>query len=87
MDAIAIKMKIMMNHAKERFVDFAKKERGGSEIIAMVLVIAIVLVLAGVFWNKISGFFGELMGDMLSKKPSINASDVSIPPLPTEGPT
>ena len=50
----------------------------------MVLVIAIVLVLAGVFWTEISKFFGNLMGSMLGKDPmgNINTSGITIPTEP-----
>lgn len=85
MDSMVIKMQITMNNAKIRFTDFCKKEKGGSEIIAMVLVIAIVLVLAGVFWDRISAFFGELMDGMLGKNP-LDEIDSSKVPIATQQP-
>lgn len=80
MDYMVIKMKLMMSKAKLSFIDFIEKEKGGSEIIALVLVIAIVLVLAGVFWDRISVFFGELMTDMLGKNPldKINSNNIPV---------
>ena len=41
--------------------------------------IAIVLVMAGVFWDKISTFFGELMEGMLGKNPLDDISKDNIP--------
>lgn len=80
MNVLGVKMYFAMQNAKARFIDFLKKEKGGSEIIAMVLVIAIVLVLAGVFWNEISEFFGNLMSSMLGKNPvdKIDGSSISV---------
>lgn len=54
---------------KGKAVSFMKKERGGSEIIAIVLVIAVVLVLAGIFWDKISVFFEDLWNSVVGKNP------------------
>ena len=45
LNKLSIKAYCAMQNAKIRFTNFLRKERGGSEIIAVVLVIAIVLVL------------------------------------------
>ena len=57
-------------NAKMKIVDFLKREKGGSEIIAMVLIIAIVLVLAGIFWNKLYEFFNGLWDKVIGKDPT-----------------
>ena len=56
-------------NAKQRFINFLRKEKGGSEIIAIVLVIAIVIVLAAIFWDKISEFFTNLWDSVTGKNP------------------
>ena len=78
LDNLAIKARCTMVNAKTRFADFLKKEKGGSEIIAVVMVIAIVLVLAAVFWEGISKFFGDLWNSVTGKNPinDINATGV-----------
>lgn len=57
---------------KCKIKDFMKKEKGSAEIIAMVLIIAIVLVLAGIFWNKLQTFFNTLWDKVVGKDPSDN---------------
>lgn len=66
--------------AKSRLEDFINQEKGGSEIIAIVLVIGVVLVLAAVFWEQISTFFGGLISKMFGNAPSgdINKDNVRI---------
>lgn len=69
LNELGIKAYCAMHNAKTRFTNFLKREKGGSEIIAIVLVIAVVLVLAAVFWDKISVFFGDLWEDVVGKSP------------------
>lgn len=69
LNEFGIKAYCAMQSVKTRFTNFLKKEKGGSEIIAIVLVIAMVLVLAAVFWDKISAFFSELWEDVVGKNP------------------
>lgn len=76
LNKLSIKAYCAMQNAKIRFTNFLRKERGGSEIIAVVLVIAIVLVLAAMFWDKISVFFGELWDSVIGKNP---IDDISKP--------
>ncbi len=76
MNNLSVMAYVAAQNAKTRFVNFMKKERGGAEIIAVVLVIAIVLVLAAVFWDKISEFFSDLWTSVVGKNP-INDIDKS----------
>ena len=61
MTNLGIKAYFALMNAKNKIANFGKSEKGGSEIIAIVLVIAVVLVLAGVFWEEIEKFFTELI--------------------------
>ena len=69
LNELSIKAYCAMQNAKTRFTNFLRKEKGGSEIIAIVLVIAIVLALAAVFWDKISEFFSNLWDSVVGKNP------------------
>lgn len=52
---------------KFKMMDFMKKEKGSAEIIGAVVVIAITLVLAGIFWDKLKEFFGTLWAQVTGK--------------------
>lgn len=69
MNAIGIGLFSAAQSVKARFRNFLRKEKGGSEIIAVVLVIAIVLVLGGIFWEQISAFFSDLWASVVGKNP------------------
>ena len=55
---------LRLYQAKQKMIkkvsDFIHKERGGSEIIAIVAAVVIVLGLVGVFWNKIQDIWNQL---------------------------
>ena len=72
MNELMIMMYCSLLNMKARFVNFMKEEKGGSEMIAMVLIIAIVLVLGGMFWDKISEFFDGLWSSAIGKDPMGN---------------
>lgn len=67
---MSLKMWELYFSGRQKIKDFMKKEKGGSEIIAMVLIIAIVLVLAGIFWDKLKIFFDKLWGEVTGKDPT-----------------
>ena len=59
----------LLTSGKQKIKNFMKSEKGGSEIIAIVLVIANVLVLGGIFWDYISDFFEKLWESVTKKNP------------------
>lgn len=69
LDKLVIMAYCSLMSMRQKFDDFMHEEKGGSEIIAMVLIIAIVLVLAGIFWDKISAFFESLWNSVVAKNP------------------
>lgn len=78
MNKLCIRMYCAAQDVKGRFIDFLKKEKGAADIIAIVIIIGIVLVLAAVFWDRIAGFFADLMDNMFGNDPSseINKNNV-----------
>ena len=57
-----MKMKLLRGYfrAKGLLEDFAKEERGGAEIIAIILMIATLLVIKAVTAKKHAGVFAEM---------------------------
>ena len=58
-----MKMKLLRGYfrAKGLLEDFAKEERGGAEIIAIILIIAVVIGLAALFRDEIKEVVTNLM--------------------------
>ncbi len=67
MDTLIIYGQTVKHNVKEGIKDFLKKERGGSEIVATIVLIAIVVLLAVLFKDQI----GALVNSMWR---SINAN-------------
>ena len=57
-----MKMKLLRGYfrAKGLLEDFAKEERGGAEIIAIILMVATLLVIKAVTAKKHAGIFAEM---------------------------
>ena len=57
-----MKMKLLRGYfrAKGLLEDFAKEERGGAEIIAIILMVATLLVIKAVVSKKHAGVFAEM---------------------------
>ena len=58
-----MKMKLLRGYfrAKGLLEDFAKAERGAADIIAIILIIAVVVTLAGIFRKQITEIVESLM--------------------------
>lgn len=58
-----MKMKLLRGYfrAKGLLEDFAKEERGAADIIAIILIIAVVVTLAGIFGKEITEIVKSLM--------------------------
>ncbi len=50
--------------AKEKLVNLMKKENGEANIIAIILVLAIVIALAIIFKNQLSALFNRIWGSL-----------------------
>ena len=63
-------VKAMM--AKENFKNMLNEERGDTNFIAIILILAIVVVLAVLFKDKIVSLFNSIWGDMVGNTSGIN---------------
>lgn len=60
-DKAYIRMMCAKHAAKETFKEkFLSDERGAMGVIEIVIIIAVVLVIAAMFWDKITAFVGDL---------------------------
>ena len=65
-----MKMKLLRGYfrAKGLLEDFAKEERGAADIIAIILIIAVVVTLAGIFRKQITEIVESLMDRIKGEK-------------------
>lgn len=77
-----MKMKLLRGYfrAKGLLEDFAKEERGAADIIAIILIIAVVVTLAGIFRKQITEIVESLTipASQISSLPS-KAATATIP--------
>lgn len=64
MSTLLIAAKIMGDNLKEDIRDFFCRERGGSEIIATIVLIAIVVLLAVLFKDQIGNLVNNMWNDI-----------------------
>ncbi len=64
MSKLASKLYFKAFSAKNKVIDFLKKENGEANIIAIVLVLAIVIALAIIFREQIMGLFNKIWASL-----------------------
>lgn len=60
MDAMMIKARIHANNFMNRVKDFMKEEKGGAEIVATIVLVAIVVLLAVAFKDQLAGLVSDV---------------------------
>jgi len=63
-----IVMQIKASIAKEKVTDFLKAQKGVSNVVAAILILLIVVILVGVFWDKLSKYVSDLFGKIFGSK-------------------
>ena len=74
MSIIQRKLTLAYLNAQAKLSSFMKKEKGGSELIAVLIVIGIVIILAAIFWKQISGFFQGLIDKVFNNGETLTNS-------------
>ncbi len=76
LDNACIYLSIRAMKAKERFVDFWRSQDGVSNVVATIIILLIVVLIIGVFWNRLSGWLNDLMDKVFnSAEPTTKAPD------------
>lgn len=69
MDKWFIKAQTKMLKAEECVKEFFTSERGISNIAATVLLLSVVVLVVGLFWEQLEQWLKEMMEDIFSYKP------------------
>ena len=51
--------------AKENFTEYVKSEKGISDLVATIIVLLMVVIIVGVFWEGISEWLGDIINRIL----------------------
>lgn len=76
MDTLLVYGQIVKHNAKEGINNFLKRERGGSEIVATIVLIAIVVLLAVLFKDQIGALVNKMWNSI-----NTNAAPVLDDPI------
>lgn len=71
MDTLLVYGKIVRHNVTEGIKDFLKKERGGSEIVATIVLIAIVVLLAVLFKEQIAKLVNTMWDSINTKADAV----------------
>lgn len=80
MSTLMIAAKIMGDNLKEDIRDFFRKERGGSEIIATIVLIAIVVLLAVLFKDQIGTLVTNMWKDINTNSQGLTNTPITTGP-------
>lgn len=70
LDRLYIGAQIKAMRVKESIRDFFNSQDGVSNIVATILLILIVVLLIGVFWNAISGWLAKVWEKIMNNEPT-----------------
>lgn len=80
MSTLMIAAKIMGDNLKEDIRDFFRRERGGSEIIATIVLIAIVVLLAVLFKDQIGTLVSRMWNDINTNSQGLTNTPITTGP-------
>lgn len=66
MSQLAVKLYVKGLLAKEKLCDLLKNERGDTNIIAIILILAIVIALAIIFRNQLTALFNKIWNSLFA---------------------
>ena len=64
LDNMIIAGRCRMAKAKENFKEFWSSEKGVSNVVATIIILLIVVLIIGVFWDRLKVFLEGLMNDI-----------------------
>lgn len=67
-DYLVISAQNRMAKAKENFRNFMSSERGVSNVVATIIILLIVVLLIGVFWERLQKFLKGIMDTIFSSE-------------------
>ena len=69
-DELMLKAYVKSITAKENIKEYMNSEKGISDLVITILVLAIAVILIGVFWDKLSEWLNGIMDGIFGFKPS-----------------
>ncbi len=77
-DSMYISMQNRMTRAKESIKEFWSAEKGVSNVVATIILLLIVVIIIGVFWDELSDWLSDLMGDIFDENNTPTADDLDV---------
>lgn len=69
-DSMIINAQCRMSRAKENFKEFWSGEKGVSNIVATIIILLIVVLLIGVFWDRLQEWLKAMMDQIFGYEPT-----------------
>lgn len=69
LDIMIINAQCRMSRSKEKFKEFWSGEKGVSNIVATIIILLIVVLLIGVFWDRLQVWLSGLMEQIFGFEP------------------
>ena len=70
LDNMAVSMKTHMWKCKENIENFFAEEYGVSNVVATIILVLIVVLIIGVFWERLSEWLGNMMDTIFNFTPT-----------------
>lgn len=66
LDSMIISAQLKMARAKESFKEFWTSEKGVSNVVATIILLLIVVLIIGVFWNRLKEWLNTMMDSIFN---------------------
>ena len=78
LDNMIIAGRCRMAKAKENFKEFWTAEKGVSNVVATIIILLIVVLVIGLFWDRLSVWLSNMMNDIFDPNQVPGKSDLNV---------